>query len=192
MSSPMTPGFAEPMLGAQSSFRAMLHALSHPGRIVELPDAPQATAPLGPAMGALALALCDADTPLWHDGGAAVTDWLRFHTGAPLTEAHAARFLLASGAPPALAGLALGSDEAPQDGATLLLQVTALEPVDGWRLSGPGIESSTSLRVSGAPPGFVAERAALAALFPRGLDIMLCAGRHIVGLPRTTNIRDWR
>jgi alpha-D-ribose 1-methylphosphonate 5-triphosphate synthase subunit PhnH len=188
----MTPGFAEPVLGAQSSFRAMLHAMSHPGRIVELPDVPQAPAPLGPAMGALALALCDADTPLWHDGWAAVTDWLRFHTGAPLTEAHAARFLLASGAPPALAGLALGSDEAPQDGATLLLQVTALEPVDGWRLSGPGIETSTSLRVSGAPPGFVAERAALAALFPRGLDIMLCAGRHIVGLPRTTNIRDSR
>jgi alpha-D-ribose 1-methylphosphonate 5-triphosphate synthase subunit PhnH len=188
----MTPGFAEPVLGAQSSFRAMLHALSHPGRIVELPDVPQAPAPLGPAMAALALALCDADTPLWHDGGAAVTDWLRFHTGAPLTEAHAARFLLASGAPPALAGMALGSDGAPQDGATLLLQVTALEPVDGWRLSGPGIESSTSLRVSGAPPGFVAERAALAALFPRGLDIMLCAGRHIVGLPRTTIIRDAR
>ena len=188
----MTPGFAEPVLGAQSSFRAMLHALSHPGRIVELPDVPQAPAPLGPAMAALALALCDADTPLWHDGGAAVTDWLRFHTGAPLTEAHAARFLLASGAPPALAGLALGSDEAPQDGATLLLQVTALEPVDGWRLSGPGIETSTSLRVSGAPPGFVAERAALAALFPRGLDIMLCAGRHVVGLPRTTIIRDAR
>ena len=76
MSSPMTPGFAEPVLGAQSSFRAMLHALSHPGRIVELPDVPQAPAPLGPAMAALALALCDADTPLWHDGGAAVTDCL--------------------------------------------------------------------------------------------------------------------
>jgi alpha-D-ribose 1-methylphosphonate 5-triphosphate synthase subunit PhnH len=38
-------------------------------------------------MAALALALCDADTPLWHDGGAAVADWLRFHTGAPLAPA---------------------------------------------------------------------------------------------------------
>jgi len=188
----MTPGFADPVLGAQSSFRAMLHALSHPGRIVELPNVPQAPAPLGPAMAALALALCDADTPLWHDGGAAVTDWLRFHTGAPLTDAHAARFLAATGAPPALASLALGSDEAPQEGATLLLQVTALEATTGWSLSGPGIESSTSLRVNGAPAGFVAERAALAALFPRGLDIMLCAGRHIVGLPRTTIIREER
>jgi len=190
MSSPITPGFADPVLGAQSSFRAMLHALSHPGRIVALPDVPQAPAPLGPAMAALALALCDADTPLWHDGGAAVADWLRFHTGAPLAPAHAARFLAATGAPPALAGLALGSDEAPQDGATLLLQVSALEAAAGWSLAGPGIETTTALRVSGAPPGFVAERAALAALFPRGLDIMLCAGRHIVGLPRTTIIRE--
>lgn len=188
----MTPGFVDPVLGAQSSFRAMLHALSHPGRIIELPDVPEAPAPLDPAMGALALALCDADTPLWHDGGAAVTDWLRFHTGAPLVQAHAARFLLATGLPPALAGLALGSDEAPQEGATLLLQVTALEAAAGWCLSGPGIESTTALRVTGAPPGFVAERAALAALFPRGLDIMLCAGRHIAGLPRTTIIREER
>lgn len=186
----MTPGFANPVLGAQSSFRAMLHALSHPGRILELPDATDAPAPLCPAMGALALALCDADTPLWHDGGAVLGAWLRFHTGAPLVVAGEARFLLASGRPPALASLALGSDEVPQDGATLFLQVAALAAAPGWRLTGPGIQSATALHVTGAPEGFVAERAALAGLFPRGLDIILCAGRHIAGLPRTTTIRE--
>jgi alpha-D-ribose 1-methylphosphonate 5-triphosphate synthase subunit PhnH len=186
----MIPGFADPVLGAQSSFRAMLHALSHPGRIVALPDAPLAPAPLGPALGALALALCDGETALWHDGGAEVTQWLRFHTGAPLAEARAARFLLATGRPPPFASLALGSDEAPQDGATLLLQVGALEAAAGWRLCGPGIATMTELRVSGAPSGFVAERAAVAGLFPRGLDIILCAGDRIAGLPRTTTITE--
>ena len=184
----MKAGFANPVLGAQSSFRAVLHALAHPGSIVELTDAPDAPAPLNPAAAALALALCDADTPIWQDGGADVTAWLRFHTGAPDAAAHEARFLIATGVPPALAGLALGSDEAPQDGATLFLQVAALSAATGWRLTGPGIRDATELRVTGAPLGFVAARAALAPLFPRGLDIVLCAGSHIAALPRTTRI----
>jgi alpha-D-ribose 1-methylphosphonate 5-triphosphate synthase subunit PhnH len=188
----MNPGFDNAVLGAQSSFRSMLHALAHPGSILELRDTPDAPAPLCPAAGALALALCDADTPLWHDAGAAVTEWLRFHAGAPLVAAHEARFLIATGAPAALASLALGSDEAPQDGATLFLQVEALEAGAGWTLTGPGIESTQDLTVIGAPPGFVAERASLSGLFPRGLDIILCAGRRIAGLPRTTRIVEQR
>ena len=184
----MIAGFADPLLGAQSSFRALLHALSHPGSILQLPHAPEAPAPLNPAAGALALALCDADTTLWQDGGAAVAEWLRFHTGAPVAPLHEARFVIASGVPPALAGLALGNDEAPQDGATLLLQVADLATAPGWHLTGPGIETSTELRVTGLPAGFVAERAALERLFPRGLDIVLCAGARIAALPRTTRI----
>ena len=184
----MTPGFSEPVLGAQSSFRAMLHALSHPGSIVELPDAPRAPAPLNPAAAALALALCDADTPLWQDGGPQVTEWLRFHVGAPSAAPHEARFLIATGAPPPLDGLALGSDEAPQDGATLFVQVAALAAAPGWLLRGPGIETTTALRVTGLPAGFPAERAALAKLFPRGIDIVFCAGSRIAGLPRTIRI----
>lgn len=182
----MRPGFANPVFGAQSSFRAVLHALSHPGRIVALPDAPRPPAPLNPAAAALALALCDADTPLWHDAGAEVAAWLRFHTGAPEAEAHGARFVIGTGAMPT--GLALGSDEAPQDGATVFLQVSELVAAPGWRLTGPGIEQATELHVTGAPAGFVAARAALAPLFPRGIDIVLCAGATIAGLPRTTMI----
>ena len=184
----MTPGFADPVFGAQSSFRALLHALAHPGAIVELADAPDAPAPLNPAAAALALALCDADTTLWQDGGTAVAEWLRFHAGAPVAAVHEARFVIVTGVPPAMASLAPGSDEAPQDGATVFLQVEALAAAPGWRLTGPGIETSTALRVTGLAPGFVAERAALAGLFPRGLDIVLCAGRRIAALPRTTQI----
>ncbi len=188
----MTPGFDNPVAGAQSSFRAMLHALSHPGRILELTDSPQAPAPLCSAAGALALALCDADTPLWQDGGADVAEWLRFHTGAPFATPHEARFVIATATPPAPASLALGSDEMPQDGATLILQVDGLDAAPGWWLTGPGIQHGTHLRVRGAPAGFVAARAALARLAPRGLDIVLCAGKRIAALPRTTRIEEPR
>ncbi len=186
----MTPGFDNPVLGAQSSFRAMLHALSHPGRIIRLADLPAAPAPLAPAAGAAALAMCDADTLLWHDAGEQAAAWLRFHTGAPWGAPREARFAIATGAPPPLAGFCLGSDEAPQDGATLLLQVAGLEAAAGWLLTGPGIQHETALCVTGLPPGFVAERAALGALFPRGLDIILCADALIAALPRTTSIRE--
>ena len=186
----MTPGFANPVLGAQSSFRALLHALAHPGTILELPDAPDPPAPLNAAAAALALALCDADTAIWHDGDVAVADWLRFHTGAPEAPSREARFLIATGAPPPLAALPLGSDEAPQNGATLILQVEGLAVAPGWRLTGPGIENSTDLRVTSLPAGFVAARAALAALFPRGIDIVFCAGRRIAALPRTTGVEE--
>lgn len=186
----MNPGFESPVLGAQSSFRAMLHALSHPGRIMRLADLPAAPLPLNPAAGAAALALCDADTPIWHDAGPEAAAWLRFHTGAPEVAAHEARFAIVTRTPPALARLCLGSDEAPQDGATLLLQVAGLEEAPGWALTGPGIEHETALRVTGLPAGFVAERAALAPMFPRGLDIILCAGALIAALPRTTRIEE--
>ena len=101
-------------------------------------------------------------------------------------------FFFVEGAAPPLASLALGSDDAPQDGATLFLQVATLEAAPGWRLTGPGIEIATDLRVTGLASGsvaeFVADRAALASLFPRGIDIVLCAGGMIAALPRTTRI----
>ena len=84
--------------------------------------------------------------------------------GAPLAPAHAARFLAATSAPPALAGLALGSDEAPQDGATLLLQVSALEAAPSDGISASTTMSDTHLvhmgrRYSRTPPAPTVPRA---------------------------------
>ncbi len=184
----MTPGFVDPVMGAQSAFRALLTAMSYPGRILTLSGLPAAPPALSPAMAAVALALCDQDTPLWHDAGADAAAWLAFHTGAPAVPVPLARFVLATGAPPPLSELALGSDEAPQEGATLVLGVAVLEEAPGWMLRGPGIRDGRQLRVAGLPPGFAAERAALAPLFPRGLDVVLCCGDRIAALPRTTRV----
>jgi alpha-D-ribose 1-methylphosphonate 5-triphosphate synthase subunit PhnH len=42
--------------------------------------------------------------------------------------------------------------------------------------------------VSGLPDGFAARWAANRAAFPRGVDVILCAGRDVAALPRTTAI----
>jgi alpha-D-ribose 1-methylphosphonate 5-triphosphate synthase subunit PhnH len=187
MTATLTAGFAEPVLDAQRCFRAVLDAMARPGRVQHLPDLPAPPAPLGAAAAAVLLTLADADTPVWLDAGAAAEAWLRFHAGAPIVAApEDATFLLACGTPPALRDLAQGTEEEPHRSATLILQVAGLEEGAGWRLTGPGIEHAHRLRVTGLPEGFAAAWQANRALFPRGIDLILCAGDRLAALPRTT------
>src|SRR5215470_5239748 len=142
----MWPGLADPALDSQRIFRALLHAMAHPGRLTELVEIPAAPVPLSAAAAALCLALVDFETPLWLDGAAAtpdVSEYLRFHCGAPLTPApRSARFALIADprAMPALSAFDPGSDEFPDRSATLVIQVASLAPGEGQRLAGPGIE----------------------------------------------------
>eukprot|EP01035_Chromulina_nebulosa_P040011 gene40011-54094_t len=74
-------------LGSQSVFRAALHALSHPGRVVELPHDAQTPSRGHAASAALLLALLDPDCTLWLSPSLAGSDaaaWLRFHRGCVL------------------------------------------------------------------------------------------------------------
>lgn len=187
----LTPGFADPALDAQASFRAILEAMSRPGRIQRMAARIAPPAPLCTAAGAALLSLADADTPLWLDAGDAVAEWLRFHCGAPITaDIGAARFALACAAAPKLATLDIGTDEDPQLGATLILQVSGLVAGEGWRLTGPGIQHEHRLRVLGAPADFTAAWVRNQALFPRGIDVLLCAGDSIAALPRSVMIAE--
>jgi len=182
----LTPAFADPVLDAQASFRAILEAMSRPGRIQRIEARITPPAPLCAAAAAALLSLADADTPLWLDAGEGVAEWLRFHCGAPITpDIGAARFVLACGAAPSLDALDIGTDEDPQLGATLILQVAGLVAGEGWRLTGPGIQHEHRLRVLDAPADLLAAWARNHALFPRGVDVLLCAGESIVALPRS-------
>lgn len=189
--SALLPGFADPVLDAQSCFRALLESMARPGRVQILARAPAPPAPICPAAGAVMLALTDAETPVWTDAGEDAAAWLRFHAGCPVVgDPGAAAFVLATGTPPPLAALDAGTDEDPHTSATLVIAVAALEEGVGWRLSGPGIETEHRLRVVGAPEGFIAAWDANRAGFPRGVDVILCAGDRIAGLPRTTTVRE--
>lgn len=91
---------------------------------------------------------------------------------------------------PPLASLDAGTEEEPQRAATLILQVAGLSAGAGWRLTGPGIAAEHRLAVAGLPAGFAAAWAANGARFPRGVDLILCAGARLAALPRTTRIGD--
>jgi alpha-D-ribose 1-methylphosphonate 5-triphosphate synthase subunit PhnH len=190
MSETLTPGFADTVTGAQACFRSVLDAMARPGRVHTVQGI-QAPAPLCDAAGAVLLTLVDHETPLWLDPqAAAARGWIGFHTGVPFAATpEQAMFALAL-ALPDLAALPAGSDEAPEASATLILQVASLSHGTRFDLSGPGLRTPAVLAVDGLPADFAALWAANHALFPRGIDLILCAGQQIAALPRSVTVRE--
>jgi alpha-D-ribose 1-methylphosphonate 5-triphosphate synthase subunit PhnH len=186
----LEPGFADAVRDAQTCFRAVLDAMVHPGRIVRVPDAVPRALPLGPAALSIALSLCDIDTPVWLDeASAAAANYLTFHCGAPLarTPVEAAFVFVADPATlPPLDAFSLGSDDYPERAATLVIEVEGLDNDGGVVLRGPGILGEARPGVAGLPEWFWSERAALADLFPRGIDIVFTCGSALVAVPRST------
>jgi alpha-D-ribose 1-methylphosphonate 5-triphosphate synthase subunit PhnH len=192
----LAPGFADPVLSAQATFRAVMDAMAHPGRVYAIEERLSAPPPLSRAAAAIALALCDQDTPVWLDAGLAEADvayWLRFHTGAPVVEAPAgAAFAILSDpeqAPP-FEAFAQGTPEYPNRSATLILQVESVQEGPALVLSGPGVKGCATLRARPQPPDFRDRLAANGALFPRGVDLLLVTDAAVVGLPRSVRLAD--
>ncbi|HSK38624.1 MAG TPA: phosphonate C-P lyase system protein PhnH, partial [Arenibaculum sp.] len=139
----LAPGFADPVLDAQAVFRCVLDAMARPGRIVTIPVAVEAPAPLDAATAALCLALADFETPVWTDAAGSAGPWLRFHCGARIEgDPVLAGFAVVTDAANLLplARFAPGSDAFPDRSCTLFVQVPALTGGPPAVLRGPGIE----------------------------------------------------
>jgi len=190
------PGLAEPVLGSQQIFRAVLHAMAHPGCVVSVPPPLETPVPLCPATASVCLTLVDGETPIWLDAAARradVSEYLRFHCGCPIAaEPKEARFAIVADPSevPSLDAFDLGSDEYPDRSATVVIQVEELRTNGGLRLTGPGIEGETRLDVRRLPEAFWESVHRNHALFPRGVDLIFAAGSTIVALPRSTRIDD--
>lgn len=191
MSGVALPGFADPVLDAQSSFRAVLDAMARPGRLHQAGSGLTPPAPLDPATAAMLLTLADGDAPIWLDPAAsAARDWVLFHTGAPLASEARDAALAVTLSFPDLASLSPGAHEAPEDATTLILQVASLGSGRQYRLSGPGLRAPSLLAVDGLPRGFVDAWASNRAGFPCGIDLVLCAGSTLTALPRTVVVEE--
>jgi alpha-D-ribose 1-methylphosphonate 5-triphosphate synthase subunit PhnH len=189
MSNDLSPGFADPVADAQSCFRLVLDAMARPGRVHTVGGV-AAPAPLCDAAAAVLLTLADPETPLWLDLAAAdAQTWIAFHTGAPVVPAGRAMFAMALSLPD-LAGLPDGTDEMPETSATVILQVASLSTGQRFILEGPGLRQPSAVTIEGLPGDFVSIWQRNHALYPRGIDLILCAGNQLTALPRSVSIKD--
>jgi alpha-D-ribose 1-methylphosphonate 5-triphosphate synthase subunit PhnH len=170
--------------------------MARPGTVQHLPVFARPPAPLSAIAGAVALALCDNDTPLWLDpalqASVAVKSWLGFHTGAPLanTPADAHFALIASPAEMiSLDGFSQGTQDYPDRSTTLILLVGDLASGAPILLEGPGIENSATIAPAQMPRHFVEQWKQNSQRFPRGVDIILATPDEVACLPRTTRIK---
>lgn len=191
----ISPGFPPSVLQAQSTFRAVLDAVARPGTVQPIGQTVDAPEPLSVGAAAVALTLCDHDTPVWLDDrlreSQAVGEWLRFHCGCPII------------APPGNAAFAFGCDaelfpqfdtfnlgtaDYPDRSTTVVLQVESFDAGVGLTLVGPGIRDRISFRATPLPPDISERLVRNRLLFPRGVDLLLATATGIAALPRSVRI----
>lgn len=192
MAHTLAHGFADPVHEGQAVFRAAMEALSRPGRIRPLATKLVPPAPLIPELAALALALTDADTPVWLDAPLraepAVADFLRFHTGAPIVDAPGqAAFALIADPPrcPDLTEFAQGTLAYPDASTTMILAVETLSDAAGPAFAGPGIRGTVRLDARPLPADWASRWATNYAGFPQGIDLLFVTPGRLAGLPRS-------
>jgi alpha-D-ribose 1-methylphosphonate 5-triphosphate synthase subunit PhnH len=187
-------GFSDVAVDSAHAFRAIMQAMARPGRVMELGAGLTVPDPMLASTVAVALTLCDFQTPMWLApslGTDKVTHYLRFHAGAPVTDDPGkAQFLFAPAEemPPGLALLLQGTHEYPDRSATLVIQAPGFVP-GAVALSGPGIRGSESFGVTGLGPVFWAAMADNHTRFPTGIDVIFTAPGLVAALPRSTEIR---
>lgn len=181
-------GFGDPVRDSQAVFRAVLNAMARPGHVQSVSGPEDVPRPLDRATAAVLLTLVDGETSLWLDEQAAdARGWAAFHCGVRPAEIAEARFVVAIDPPP-LGRLCPGTEEEPEASATLILQVPALDDGVPLRLTGPGLAAPTMLAIGGLNEQFFAEWTSNHALFPKGIDVILCSGDLVAALPRTVRL----
>ncbi len=175
----------------QVIFRNLLTALAYPGTLSDIDVPISCPEAIQPASGGILLTLLDFETPLWSDlsnDGEAI-QWLRFHTGAPLTrQKHHCLFAFCTECDqledPALFNT--GTIKAPDISTTLIVQTNGISDTGPIRLTGPGIEKSRQLGLEGIHKAFLKNRSVLCSTYPLGVDMLFVCDRTFTALPRTT------
>lgn len=185
------PAFEDPVLNAQTSFRAALKAMSEPGIVTQL-DFADALEQMHPATFSLALTLFDDETKVWLSPAMdtpAIRANLAFHCACPVVDEsqQADLAIIAADDVDCLNQLRTGTDRDPELSCTVIIQLDSLQGGRSVVLKGPGIESEREI----APPlndAFWASREQVNE-FPRGLDFFMTSQRQLMALPRSTAAR---
>lgn len=169
----------------QKLFRSLLDAFSYPGRITKCATARTSS------WFALLSTLVDGQTTLGDPHKLLEeSQWPKLEAQRAPPEAAAFVVLDGSRAPEFLPSL--GTLEAPEYGATLMLRVTSLNDAGTGtlrlQLSGPGICKPLIVGVEGLHENWITSRNDWISTFPLGVELVLCDEKSFVALPRTTHI----
>ncbi|MGD8105625.1 phosphonate C-P lyase system protein PhnH [Pantoea sp. FN0302] len=171
-----------PVVATQPVLRRILKAMNEAGVAVTLPCA-QRWAGLSPAATALLMTLSEADTPLWLDeylDTPELRDALYQAGSAPLSHTQSAALaLLHSDSNPDLHAIAAA-------GATVILEVPALNGGLTLRLRGPGIQERRAVAPQ-LPPQVIAFLREWP-LNGQGINLMLTCGDMVMVLPRSAQV----
>lgn len=166
----------------QRLFRSLLDAYSYPGRIQSC-AAESSLSLLG--------ALLDGQATL-SDPQDLLPESIWPKLEAQRVPYELAAFILQDGSRAPESVPNLGTLEAPEGGATLLLRVAALHEDNAGalrlQLSGPGIRQAVSIGVDGLHADWISARNDWVSSFPLGVELLLCDAQRFVALPRTTKI----
>ena len=169
-------------LTQQWVFRRLLEAFSYPGRVQSVTGTDGTS-----ALSLLLATLVDTEVALADPQGLVGADhWRRL--GARRDTPERAHFIVARGDLAPTFEPSCGTLESPEWGATVVVRVHNLGEGARFVLSGPGIDRTTALTVSGFAPEWLARRSAWNAAFPMGVDLLLVDDTSMVALPRTTRI----
>ncbi|WP_107852270.1 phosphonate C-P lyase system protein PhnH [Oceanimonas marisflavi] len=193
----ITTAFADAVHDSQTCFRRLLTAMAEPGTHVEL-DRAGAFGALNAGSVQVLLTLADHHTRLWLSPSLSadqvVLDNLRFHVGAPLMEEPGkADFAVlaqqdSDACEAVLTSLPAGTEEYPDQGATLVVETDSLDGGVEAVLSGPGIADKRSVFLGSLPPALVRWLGERELRSPLGVDLIFVCERELIAIPRSTRV----
>ncbi|QIB74262.1 phosphonate C-P lyase system protein PhnH [Halogeometricum borinquense] len=178
----------DPVHDTQATFRALVDATSRPGTVEQIPTTS--------ARDAIVSTLVDHEVSL-YGGDETLRTALKRESrldDAPFEEADV---LVVDGHTDGrVIDAKRGTLKEPSEGATLIYEVDsvggdaeAAEAGLTLTLSGPGIPGNRTVAVSGVPADEIAAINDAQSTYPRGVDVYLTAGKKVVSLPRSANVR---
>lgn len=165
----------------QAAFRQVMNCFAYPGRVSVLETEAEHALPL------VLATLVDREVSL-ADPQALLDEDEHRRLGAHLASPEKAQFVVCQGQCPPDFLPALGSLENPEQGATLILIADSFAAGVRVHLSGPGIPDETAVCMQGIDPTWWQKREQWNSGFPMGVDMIVVAGRQVLGLPRTTRL----
>jgi alpha-D-ribose 1-methylphosphonate 5-triphosphate synthase subunit PhnH len=167
----------------QQTFRTILEAMSRPGSLHAIHFDEQSN-----TLSAVLATLLDGTVTLADPGAlVSVADWPLLQSSQDKIET--ADFIICKGQSKPDITPKLGTLESPEQSATLILKVESLiEGALSVLLTGPGINGSQSVSISGLDTDWLSNREDWVCEFPLGVDLILIDDKRLIAIPRTTKV----